>query len=163
MPNLVFENVYAECKDKVWALVSRYVYPHSEREDLMQEVFLAVHKALEGFRGEAELSTWVYKIAVNTSLNYVKKKNRYQWVLNMFTNFASPGHEEVEMREDLADFKPLQQLNPQQRMILILADVEDRQIGEIAELLKMPVGTVKSNLSRSREIIKKEVMKIGQL
>ena len=163
MSNLVFENVYAECKDKVWALVSRYVYAQSDREDLLQEVFLNVHRALKGFRGESELSTWVYKIAVNTALNYVKKKNRYQWVLNMFTNFASPGHEEVKMKDDLADFKPLQQLNPQQRMILILADVEERQIGEIADTLNLPIGTVKSNLFRAREIIKKEVMKIGQL
>src|SRR3989339_81957 len=156
---LEFSNIYADCKQLVWKLAYKYVYTLEDREDLFQEIFLNIHKALPRFRNEAAVSTWVYKIAVNTSINYVKKRNRYKALKEMVSNFRLPHADAVDIITDAdADkFKPLEKLNPQQRMILLLAEVEEKKMDEIAEIMKLPVGTVKSNLFRAKEIIKKEV------
>jgi len=160
---LDFAGVYADSKDKVWKLVSRYVFLREDREDLFQEIYLSVHRALPRFRGEASIHTWIYKITVNTAINYVKKQNRHKWFKKMLGSLRIMEEEVQEVAADVLTLKPLEKLNPQQRMILILSDVEEKKLEEIAEILKIPVGTVKSNLHRAREIIKKEVRKNGGL
>ena len=68
--------------------------------------------------------------------------------------------EPVENEEQLL-LKPLEKLSPQQKAILILADVEEKKIREIADILKLPIGTIKSNLHRARDIVKRELMQNG--
>ncbi|MFA6430848.1 MAG: sigma-70 family RNA polymerase sigma factor [Candidatus Margulisiibacteriota bacterium] len=162
---LEFSNVYEDCKANVWKLVYKYVYTQEDREDLFQEIFLNVHKALPRFRNDSAVSTWIYRIAVNTAINFVKKRDRYKTFKNIFCNFRAFEEEEADITLDVEIdcLKPLEKLNPQQRMILILAEVEEKKLEEIAETMKIPVGTVKSNLHRAREIIKKEVNKNGKL
>lgn len=158
-----FDQVYAEHKDNVWRIVSRYVFLTQDREDLFQEIFINIHKGLGHFKGKSALSTWIYRIAVNTAINHVKKQNRYKWFKNLLTNFRVIEAEELKEESDVSVLKPLARLNPDQRMILLLAEVEDKKLGEIAELMKLPLGTVKSNLHRAREILKKEVNKHGEI
>ncbi len=153
-----FEQVYLGCRDNVWGMVSKYVFSREDREDLFQEVFLRIHKALRRFRRESSVNTWVYKIAVNTALNHLKKRKRYQWGRKMLSRLRII--EEAEPQErmtDMQNLKPLEKLNPQQRMILLLAEVEEKKLNEVAEVMKVPLGTVKSNLHRAREILKKEL------
>ena len=159
MAQFDFAKIYAEHKDAVWKLVSRYAASKPDREDLFQEVFLKIHKALPHFRGEAKLDTWIYRITVNTSLNYLKKRKRYAGLKEILgkLRFVEEKEEEKEGEEKLS--KSLQKLNPLQRMILILADVEEKKLEEIAKTLNIPVGTVKSNLFRARELVKKELNK----
>ena len=147
----------------VWGLVSRYVPLKQDREDLFQEVFLKVFKSLKHFRGEASVKTWVYRITVNTSLSYLKKKKRNEALMSALSvfNVFSADDKQIELDEDV--FKPLGKLNPRQRMVLILADIEDQSLDNIADMLNVPVGTVKSNLHRAREIVKKELGKNGQI
>lgn len=162
MDKLDFNQVYAQCQSQVWKLVARYVSSKEDREDLFQEIFLKVHQALPRFRGEAAINTWVYRIAVNTALNHVARQKRYQWLKQVVTSWRPIAAEQPEVSEQKV-FAPLAKLNAQQRMIILLADVEERKLEEIAELLKMPLGTVKSNLHRAREIIKKEVKDDGAI
>ncbi|MFA6548319.1 MAG: RNA polymerase sigma factor [Candidatus Margulisiibacteriota bacterium] len=162
MIKLDFQDIYNEHKDKVWSLTSRYVSSQADKEDLFQEVFLKIHQALPKFRGESALSTWIYRITVNTALNFLEKRSRQKKLLDLLSRFSLHEAEEpVEFND--AVWKPLEKLNPQQRMILLLSDVEERKLEEIGTLLKLPLGTVKSTLHRAREIIKKEVMKNGDL
>ncbi|MFH1386244.1 MAG: RNA polymerase sigma factor [bacterium] len=165
MPNINmqpdFSVIYHDHKANVWKLVSKYVFKPEDREDLFQEVFLAVHKALPKFRGEAALNTWIYRITVNTALNYLKKQRHYSGLKQVLSAFRLIEAAEPEAPADIEVFKPLEKLNPRQRMILLLIDVEEKSLDEAAALLKIPVGTVKSNLHRAREIIKKEVSKNG--
>ena len=163
MNKIDFADVYAACKDQVWRLASRYVYTKEDREDLFQEIFINVHRALPRFRGESSVNTWVFRIAVNTALNHVKKHSRYRWLKQALGGLRIFEEDAPQIKSDLKEFKPLEKLNPQQRMVLILSDVEDKKLDEIAEIMKLPVGTVKSNLSRAREIVKKEVMENGKL
>lgn len=158
-----FAGIYADSKDKVWKLVSRYVLVREDREDLFQEIYLSVHRALPRFRGESSIHTWIYKITVNTAINYAKKQSRYKWIKKMLGGLRTIEEEVQDIATDIQTFKPLEKLNPWQRMVLLLSDVEEKKLEEIAEILKIPIGTVKSNLHRAREIIKKEVKKNGEL
>ncbi|MBU0672126.1 MAG: sigma-70 family RNA polymerase sigma factor [Candidatus Margulisbacteria bacterium] len=158
MGQLEFNQVYAGHNKTVWRLISRYVSSQHDREDLFQEVFLRIHRALPKFRADSSLSTWIYRITVNTSLNFLKKQKRHAGLKDLLGSFRLiEVEEQSETQEPDKTFEPLQKLNPQQRMLLIMAEVEERKISEISEILNLPVGTVKSNLSRAREILKKEL------
>jgi RNA polymerase sigma-70 factor (ECF subfamily) len=160
MEQFEFAQIYADHKERVWRLVSRYAASQQDREDLFQEVFLRIHKALPKFRGDADLGTWIYRITVNTSLNYLKRQKRYAGLKDMLSKLRFIEEEEEKKdKEDKKLSKPLERLNPLQRMILILAEVEEKKLEEIAGILNIPVGTVKSNLHRAREIVKKELNK----
>jgi RNA polymerase sigma-70 factor (ECF subfamily) len=159
-----FPEVYENNKNLVWKIVSRFVFTKEDREDLFQEIFLKIHKALPRFRGDSSVKTWIYKISVTTSINHIKKQERTAWLKKIFENFRpTKAQEVISMENELEELKPLKKLNPDQRMILILSDVEELKLEEIAKIMAMPVGTVKSNLHRAREIVKKEVIKNGEL
>ncbi len=163
MVKIDFNQVYTDHKEFVWWLVSKYVKSTYDREDLFQEVFLKIHRALPGFRGQAAVQTWLYRVTVNTSLSFLKKQSNYRKLREVLVNFRLV--EKTEMAQDVDEsiWQPLNKLNPQQRMILIMSDVEENKLEEIASLLKIPIGTVKSNLHRAREIVKKELNQDGKL
>jgi len=156
-----FGEVYQALKEMVWRLSSRYTVGKEDREDLFQEIFLNIHKSLNSFRGDAELSTWGYRVAVNTAMKWLGKVTRQRKLKNLFLGFRTI--DEVNTAEEIAHNtsrgmeRVLAKLNPKQRMILVLSDVEEKTLDEIAVSLGMPVGTVKSNLFRAREIVKKEL------
>jgi len=162
MIKVEFTEVYSAHKDFVWRLTSKYIFSKEDREDLFQEIFINIHKALPHFRGDSSINTWIYRIAANTSINYLKKQNRYKWLKNMLNGLKIIEEEVQTVEIDLQDFKPLEKLNPQQRMIFLLFDLEEKKLDEISEIMKIPIGTVKSNLHRAREIVKKEVIENGR-
>jgi RNA polymerase sigma-70 factor (ECF subfamily) len=163
MGQLDFSTIYNEHKELVWRLVGKYVAKQHDREDLFQEVFLRVHQALPRFRGDSAPGTWIYRITVNTAINYVKKQQRYRLLTDLLAGLRFEESIPTSDVEATSLLKPLEKLNPQQRTILLLADVEEKKLEEIAQTLNLPLGTVKSNLHRAREIIKKEVKKNGEL
>jgi RNA polymerase sigma-70 factor (ECF subfamily) len=163
MAQLDFEAVYAEHKGNVWKLVSRYVFTREDREDLFQEVFLGVHKALPRFRGESSVGTWLYRITVNTAVTFLKKRDRHKIAIRILSGLRMLETEEILEKEEARLEGPLKKLNPLQRMVLVLSDVEEKKLSEIAEIMKVPVGTVKSNLHRARKMVEKEVRKNGGL
>jgi RNA polymerase sigma-70 factor, ECF subfamily len=157
-----FAGIYSGQKEMVWRLISRYVTRHSDKEDLFQEIMLSIHKALPRFRGDSSLETWIYRIALNASINFLKKQERNKKLLSLLKVFGRPEiSEDPVITESEKILLPLEKLNPKQKMILLLSDVEEKKLDDIADIMKMPVGTVKSNLFRAREIIKKEVKKNG--
>lgn len=157
-----FSQLYHQHKEQVWRWVSRYVGA-ADREDLFQEVFLRVYKSWEKFRGEAAFSTWLYRLTVNTALSYLKKQQRYQLLKEALSALKIEIAQPAEKKEEELSVLLLAKLNPKQRIILVMSDVEERSLEEISQLLKLPLGTVKSNLHRAREILKKELSKDGNL
>jgi RNA polymerase sigma-70 factor (ECF subfamily) len=157
-----YSKVYSDNKEMVWRLISRYVTSHSDKEDLFQEIMLNIHRALKGFRGESALETWIYRISVNTAISFLKKQERHKKLVEVLKRFSfAEAAGEPNVGEEDKVLLPLEKLNAQQRMILLMSDVEEKKIEEIASVLKLPVGTVKSNLFRAREILRKEVEKNG--
>ncbi|MEA3494355.1 MAG: RNA polymerase sigma factor [Candidatus Margulisiibacteriota bacterium] len=151
MAELEFEEVYNNFKEKVWKLTSRYLASSHDREDLFQEVFLKVHRALPKFRGDSSLDTWIYRVTSNTAINYLKKQDRYKLLKNTLERMRVVKDDRPAKSEGESRFKPLEKLNPRQRMVIILHDVEDKKLEEVAKTLKIPMGTVKSNLHRGRD------------
>lgn len=156
-----FAQVYADHKGTVWKLVCRYAASQPDREDLFQEVFLKVHRALPRFRGESKIETWIYRLTVNTAIDHLKKQRRYDGLKRVLEGFGLVKAEAPEPPADEAVWKPLEKLNPRQRAILIMADVEEKKLEEISRILDIPLGTVKSNLNRGREIVRKELKDNG--
>ncbi|OGC04976.1 hypothetical protein A2276_03370 [candidate division WOR-1 bacterium RIFOXYA12_FULL_43_27] len=154
-----FHEVYNSQKELVWKLVSRFVFTKEDREDLFQEVFIKIHNALPRFKGDSKIETWIYRIAINTGINYAKKQQRYKFIGDLLkkSGIIKSQEEDSSDRIEAADtlLKPLEGLNPKQRMVLLLAEVYGMDLKEVADHLNIPVGTVKSNLHRAKEELKK--------
>jgi RNA polymerase sigma-70 factor (ECF subfamily) len=113
---------------------------------------------LPRFRGDSAVGTWIYRIAANSAVNHLKKRDRHRKAIKVLSTLRIIETEEPVVTDEALLAKPLARLNPRQRMIVMLSDVEEKKLEEIAEILFLPLGTVKSTLHRAREILKKELM-----
>ena len=166
---------------RVFGLLLRLIGRRDEAEDLAQEVFVQVFKAIGGFRGEAKLSTWIFRIAVNLSKNRTKYLARRR--IDSQDHFdgvgddaplhgAKDGTMAVIARPDelLSGIeleaiveRSIAELEPEFREVLILRDVEDMTYEEIAEITGLADGTVKSRIHRARLQLKEAVeLAIGE-
>ena len=129
-------------------------------EDIGQEVFIKLYYSLSEFRGEAKLSTYIQKIAINLTLNEIKRRKRF---FSMFSQRGNdemheieiPSYENEEKREakELVN-KALQSLDPKFRIIVAMRMLQGYSTKETAEILELPLGTVLSRLSRAQEQLK---------
>ena len=166
---------------RVFALVFRMLGRREEAEDLAQEVFVQVFKAIDQFRGDSKLSTWIYRIAVNLCKNRTKYNARRhaneQDDLDAMHDRAplsaakgvSVGDvgrpdELVEgMQLEVIVKRAIQSIDPDFREVLILRDVEDMSYEEIAAVTGLADGTVKSRIHRARAQLRALVEKaIGE-
>ena len=140
-----------------------------EALDATQEIFLRVWRGLAGFRGEAKLSTWVFQIAWNYLRLHRRRRgrrdrilvpvpDREQLVLEMAPD-PGPDPERLATGGDLLQRveRAIHRLPELHRVILWLRDGEGRSYQEIADVLDIPVGTVRSRLSRARQALRNEV------
>ena len=144
-------------------IVFRMICNASDREDLCQDVFLRVLKNLKRFRHESKLSTWIGQIAHNHCINYLKKKRSVLFDDNTQTitieNVAGESRtpEELAQASDLSASvqKEISKLKIPYRTVLTLYHVDEMSYAEIAEIMSMPEGTVKSYLFRARKMLSK--------
>jgi RNA polymerase sigma-70 factor, ECF subfamily len=148
---------------QVWATVWRVLRHREDTEDVVQEVFVTAHRALPGFRGEAQLSTWLHRIAVTRALNHVEKaEEKLRRASDPIDVSAADGPRAVgtplaalegkELMRRLADC--LAKLPVAWRAVLALRDAEKNSYEHIAELLNIELGTVRSRLARARASLK---------
>jgi RNA polymerase sigma-70 factor (ECF subfamily) len=130
-----------------------------QAEDIAQEVFIQFFKNLNRFRGEAALSTYLTRIAINLSLNELerikRRRMRFQDIKEENGLPEEPGPDkarELEVREILE--QGLRRLEPEFRVVLALRLIEGYSLKETAQILQLPVGTVASRLSRAQEKLK---------
>lgn len=135
-------------------------------EDVGQEVFIKLYKSLSEFRGEAKLSTYIQKMAVNFTLNEIKRRKRFflmfspegKDVIGDAALADTGGEEKREAREIVG--KALQMLDPKFRIIVVMRMLEGYSTKETAEILELPVGTVLSRLSRAQEQLRSILKKL---
>ena len=158
-----FDVLILRHQNSVFTLATRLLEDRNEAEDIMQDTFLRAYEGIEEFRGAAKFSTWLYRICHNLCLNYLKRKK------NDPTNDAGeetlpeelPGPRSrlpdqvliSKERQNLVT-QALSPLAPEFREVLMLHHTRQFSYQEIAELLELPVGTVRSRLHRGREEIK---------
>lgn len=170
-----FAELVAEYGDRVISMALRMMGSSEEAEDIAQEVFITVFKSIESFRGDSKLSTWIYRITANLCKNRIKflarrhdKKNvTLDSPLASDTQVAS-GHVRQTRRPDQAleanELSKLIQeclleLEESTRALIVLRDIEDLAYDEIAEILDVPAGTIKSRLHRARAVLREKVKK----
>ena len=155
-------------QNQIFRLCMRTIGNEQEAEDLTQEVLIRAIKAIEHFRGDSSLSTWLYRIAVNLCRNrieYLKRRRqshqvsyeeRLHSVKAIPTSHALiPGPaDQVESREAIALVEQaLHSLPADLRSLLILRDLEHLEYADISRIMELPLGTVKSRLHRARALL----------
>lgn len=162
-------------EQRVFRLVFRMLGRRDEAEDMVQEVFVQVFKAIDSFRGDSKLSTWIYRIAVNLCKNRAKylsrRRSDAQDELEPVAEWKSlhegrgvtvgetnqPDHVVQGYQLEIIVKRGISQLEPDFREVLVLRDVEDLPYEEIVEITGLPEGTVKSRIHRARLMLKTRV------
>jgi RNA polymerase sigma-70 factor (ECF subfamily) len=159
-------------KDRVFNTALRFVGNWAIAEELTQDIFISVYRNIGGFKGESKFSTWLYRVTVNHAKNrlgYLSRKGYFRsdeltdntggdgsWSLAGRT--SSPGEYAQDKELIGIMMECFKKLSDNDRQIIILKDFEGLNYDEIAEVLSINLGTVKSRLSRARERLK-EMMK----
>lgn len=153
-------------QDRVFALIYRITGEADRVEDIAQEVFLRAFRSLGKFRGGATFYTWLYRITVNTTYNALRTQRRRQETsLDALESLEPRVDEEADPAEETSQRQlaervkeAIGKLDEQYRAIVHLREIEGMSYREIAEVVSLPVGTVKSRLFRARQHLK-EVLK----
>ena len=172
-----FDALLHRYQDRVYTLCHRWIGEPATAEETAQDVFLAVFRGLGGFRGDARLSTWIFQVTLNHCRNRRQYRARRGWGRTeslgprvqgegperQFTAEGAEADQATATREaQLLVGEALNALEPEQRQILLLRDVEDLSYEEIATILGVPRGTVKSRIHRARSELAEQLgRKIG--
>jgi len=166
-----YETLILRYQQPVYNLIYRLMSDPSDAADVAQEVFLKIFRNIRSFRGNSSLKTWIYRIAVNEAYNHRRWFSRHHKLevgLAREENpriyesaFADPGRSPFDLTSDhetraLVE-DALAKVNPNFRAAVVLRDIEDLSYEEIAAVLEVSLGTVKSRILRGREALRKSL------
>lgn len=164
-----FRFLVAKHQRLVAHMVGRIVQRQEDVEDVAQEVFMKVYRQLKRFRGDAQLSTWIAKIAYNTSITHIRKQRKdvlsydEQPLLIASEYDDAPNQLQMEQKEAKRYLLELiEELPLHYRTVLTLFHLEEFSYKEIEQITEMPEGTIKSYLSRARKLLKEKLEKVVQ-
>jgi RNA polymerase sigma-70 factor (ECF subfamily) len=160
-----FEALVVKYQRRIARHVARYVRNSGDVEDIVQDVFIRAHRGLGSFRGDSAFFSWLYRIATNASLSHLKRsrndvllgddapEERAEAFEPGVSDAADP--ERTLMAKQIADTvqKALARLQPDLAEALMLYEVEGKPYAEIAGMLDIPIGTVRTRIFRAREFI----------
>ena len=163
-----FEQLVRLHEKKVYRLLLRMMGSHEEAQDVAQETFLSLHRHGHRFRGEARFSTFVYRVASNAALNRRRTLGRNRARLQKLQTRQAAGDDLPQGPRDPEDAtggvelsaavrEALETLKPALRMPVLLYDIEGLAYGEIAEVLGVAEGTVKSRIHRARQALRQQL------
>jgi len=162
-----FESIYRRFSPMVYSVALGVLNNTEDSQEVTQDVFVKIYHQLKNFRFDASLKTWIYRVTINTALNYRKKRAHRENQVNM--DEATMDHfQESNAKPEITDQEEHQQviqkllshLNPDQRTCIILRNMEGLTYEEIAQTLRININTVRTRLKRAREkllSIKQEV------
>jgi RNA polymerase sigma-70 factor (ECF subfamily) len=149
-----FEELYRQHAPRLYALAVRISGSPAEGEDLLQDIFVQAYRKLDGFRGEAAIGTWLYRLAVNYCVDYVRSRRGKMAKLTTALD-VDHGREPMARRSTLVERLDLERairLLPEGcREVFVLHDVEGFNHQEIASMLGIAEGTSKSQVFRARQ------------
>jgi RNA polymerase sigma-70 factor (ECF subfamily) len=145
--------LYDRHSPTVYRFLSALGVPPGEREDACQDVFIAVYRSLARFRGEARLSTWIYRIAARGAGRAVQRR-RLQTLVSTMLMREPPAPPAADPSERTARLQLLDELikrlSPKKRLVLVLFEIEELPVEEIAKIAGCPENTVWSRLHHAR-------------
>ncbi len=170
------EEAYEELIDRyeqpLYGMIFRLLGNQVDAADVVQEVFLKVFRTINSFRGQSSLRTWIYRIAVNEAHNHRRWFTRHRWHevsieeeegdhRSPLEYTADPGRspydQTLENENKNAIERALARINPVFRTAVVLRDIQNLSYDEIAEILQVSLGTVKSRILRGREALRREI------
>ena len=168
-----FEQIMNLYADRLYNYILRMVGNEADAEDLVQETFLRAYQGLPAFDGRASLGTWLYRIATNLCIDHQRRRARRVPTVSYsirededgepteweFPDLRTPDPLEAALNRELEGVveRAVSRLSPKLKTVLLLYDVEELSYEEIARVLNIPIGTVKSRLNHARAQIQREV------
>ena len=169
-----FDRLVQERSNDVYALLYRLTEDREEARDLTQETFLRVFQSIDRFRGDADLKTWIYRIAINQARNRWRwwRRRRRDVTVSLDAENArdeqplharlrdssiDPEQETLRREREMALRRALLTIGRAYREVVILRDVEGLSYEEVASTLEISIGTVKSRLSRGRQELRRKL------
>tara|TARA_R110002126_G_scaffold258482_1_gene401465 strand:+ start:33676 stop:34257 length:582 start_codon:yes stop_codon:yes gene_type:complete len=167
-----FSRLLDDYQQKVFGTCISFVPNKEDAEDIAQEVFLEVFKSIAKFKGDSKLSTWIYRIATNKCLEFIRKKNtkkRFAFMQTImgneipidkthyFTEFNHPGVVLENKEKSAIIFKAINTLPETQRVIFTLAKIDGKSYQEIVEITGKSLSSVESVLFRAKKSLKEKL------
>jgi len=151
-----FRALYEKYGEKVFASAYRIVGEYHAAADLVQEVFVKIHGELRTFKFESKFSTWLFRVAVNHALNRASEGVRHARIHEKIVKDGrgDPGGTKEGRPVDDEVHRALQELSPKLRTVISLRYLEGFSYEEIAEILEISIGTVKSRLFLAHETLR---------
>lgn len=154
-----FETLVRQHREAIYRVAIRMTHRHEDADDLVQETFLRAYTSLQRFRGEASPATWLYRIVTNLALNLLRHRSRFQRAAVLFRgeseSVTPPSVDQDETRRAVQ--AALEMLPPSQRIVVVLFDIEGLSAAQIAEILDIPEGTVRSRLHYARRHLRRRL------
>lgn len=170
------QSAYSQLLDsyqqKVFSTCISFVPNKEDAEDIAQEVFLEVFKSISKFKGNSKLSTWIYRIATNKCLEFIRKKNtkkRFAFMQTImgneipidktsyFTEFNHPGIQLENKEKSAIIFKAINTLPESQRVVFTLAKIDGKSYQEIVEITGKSLSSVESVMFRAKKALKEKL------
>ncbi len=167
--NQAYGRLLDEYQQKVFGTCISFVPNAEDAEDIAQEVFVEVFNSINKFKGDSKLSTWIYRISVNKSLEFIRKKNtkkRFGFMQSLlgnetaidrssyFTEFNHPGIQLENKEKSEILFAAINKLPEAQRIVYTLNKVDDLSYQEIAEVTRKSISSIESLLFRAKKNLK---------
>jgi RNA polymerase sigma factor (sigma-70 family) len=168
-----YESLLSKYRNLVYTIMLKMVRNPQEAEDLTQEAFMKAFNSLASFNDEFAFSTWLMKIATNNCIDFLRKRK-----LRTFSINEPIQYKDDKIEFELPDFEPspektllmeerkkmledaINELPERYRYVIVLRHKEDKSYEEISEILNLPLGTVKAQIFRAREILNKKLKQI---
>jgi RNA polymerase sigma-70 factor (ECF subfamily) len=159
-----FSELFNQYKVMVYRIVCRFLGAAEDADDAVQQIFIELYKSLPGYMGNSKFTTWLYRIAVNVSIQYIRRRKRD----SEFDSFNPESHidttqntssviEKIELKKQIA--AALEGIHERKRVVLVLHDMEGLTMEEISGITGLPLGTVKSRLFHGREELRNKLKK----
>lgn len=160
-----FKKIFDENKNWIFNLALQYVQNIEDAEEIVQDVFISIHENLSKFKENSKLSTWIYRITINKSLDLIKQKNakkRKGFFVSIFNSDESNGVDkeipdfnhpgvQIEDKEQLTIlFKKINVLPENQKTAIILSKIEDKNMKEVSEIMGISIKALESLLQRAK-------------
>ncbi|NOZ07623.1 MAG: RNA polymerase sigma factor [FCB group bacterium] len=160
--HLAFERVVSLYDERISRLIISLVGNQKDAEDLYQEIFLKVWKKIGSYKFKSEFYSWLYRLAVNTCLNYLKQIKKHEWE-DLESAVSLPIDEPAPFAQgsNLQLMQILRTLPHRQRTVAVMYYLENNKISMISKITRITEGTIKKYLFRTRETIKLELTTDG--
>lgn len=168
-----FKTIVDKWEDMVYNTTLSIVQNELDAEDLTQDVFVQVYQSIESFKGESKFSTWLYRIAITKSLDFLRKKKRkkrFAFIESLFgenneeqnhpIDFIHPGIKLEQKESGIAVFKAINKLPNNQKVAFVLQKLEGLSLQEISVIMNSSISSVESLLHRAKQNLRKELESI---